>query len=419
MLALAAPSRLPRSTVLRTGARHMCEALKTLPPTQHVPPHSRIDAKLFTPGPLTTSATVKQAMQRDLGSRSPEMVGAIVEIRNELLKMAHVSPNAGYECVLMQGSGTFAVESVVSSVVPAAGRLLILSNGSYGRRIVQMAECHAIEHTVIAVSERDTIAPSAVEAELLRAAAAAGERAYSHVAIIHHETTSGILNPMHEIGEAIHRVAPATSYIVDSMSAFGAYEVDMEASHVDYMVSSANKNIEGVPGFAFAICRRDKLLAEAGAARTVSLDLLAQWRGLEGNGQFRFTPPTHTLLAFRQALREHRAEGGSAGRLARYEANATALISGLQALGLRLYVERHKAGCIISTFLYPDDPNFDFEQLYLDLAERGMIIYPGKLTEVDCFRVGSIGQLYRDDMEGVVTAIREILTKCGVELPCR
>jgi len=356
-------------------------------------------------------------MQKDLGSRSPEMTGAVTDIRNELLKMAHVSQDLGYECIIMQGSGPFAVESVVSSVVSPAGRLLILSNGAYGRRLAQIANCHAIDHSVLSVSEREPISPSAVEEELLQAAASG--KPYSHVAVIHHETTSGVLNPMHEIGEVIHRAAPNTSYIVDSMSAFGCYEVDMAASHVSYMVSSANKNIEGVPGFAFAICRRDELLSQGGAARTVSLDLLAQWRGLEGNGQFRFTPPTHVLLAFRQALREHSAEGGSAARLARYEANAAALIEGLEALGLRMYVEREKAGCIISTFLYPDDPKFDFEILYSELAARGLIIYPGKLTEVNCFRIGSIGRLYPEDMMEVVVAIHDIFIGLGVQLPER
>jgi len=375
------------------------------------------DAKLFTPGPLTTSATVKEAMQKDLGSRSPEMISAIAEIRDALLKMAHVSQDAGYECVIMQGSGTFAVESVVSSVVPESGRLLILSNGAYGRRLQQIAACHGIAHSTLSASEREIIEPSAVEAELVRAVEA-GETAYSHVVVVHHETTSGILNPMHEIGAAVARAAPAASYIVDSMSAFGAYEVDMRTSNVSYMVSSANKNIEGVPGFGFAICHRDKLLSEGAAARTVSLDLLAQWRGLEASGQFRFTPPTHSMLAFLQALREHREEGGSVARLARYEANAATLIEGLQALGLRMYVDRAKAGCIISTFLCPDDERFDFERFYASLASRGLVIYPGKLTEVDCFRIGSIGRLQPEDMAELVEAIREILIESGIKLPC-
>ena len=415
-LAPAVGRRIGREYPLRI-ANQAVRRWSSLQRERDEPLNSGAAAKLFTPGPLTTSRGVKEAMQKDLGSRSPEMVDAIAEIRSELLRMAHVTQDAGYECVLMQGSGTFAIESVLSSVVPATGRLLVLSNGAYGRRIAQMAERYAIEHSVLAVSERDVISPDAVEAELLRATAAADERSYSHVAVIHHETTSGILNPMHEIGEAIQRVAPGTSYIVDSMSAFGAYEVDMGASHITYMVSSANKNIEGVPGFAFAICRRDRLLAEAGSARTISLDLLAQWHGLEGNGQFRFTPPTHALLAFRQALHEHRIEGGSAARLARYEANAAALKSGMLALGLSMYVEREKAGCIISTFLYPDDPKFDFDALYAALVDRGLVIYPGKLTEVDCFRVGSIGRLFPDDMDEVVTAIRDILIAQGVKLP--
>lgn len=236
-------------------------------------------------------------------------------------------------------------------------------------------------------------------------------------AMVHHETTSGILNPMHEIGEIVAQSSPDCSLIVDSMSAFGAHPVDMRRSHVAYLVSSSNKTIEGVPGFAFVLCNRQKLLAEGGSARSVSLDLLAQWTELQASGQFRFTPPTHTLLAFRQALIEHRKEGGSARRLARYQANEATLVEGLKQLGFETYVDAAQAGSIISTFVCPDDPKFDFDDFYADLYRQGFVIYPGKLTGTPCFRIGTIGQLYPRDMEELVDAIRGVLTARGIRLP--
>ncbi len=182
-------------------------------------------------------------------------------------------------------------------------------------------------------------------------------------------------------------------------------------------MSSSNKCIEGVPGFSFALCHGATLAATAGNARSLSLDLHAQWAGLQGNGQFRFTPPTHALLAFRQALREHAAEGGATGRLARYAANHAALVQGMAALGFRPYVADSAAGCIITTFLVPQHPRFNFGATYEGLARRGFVIYPGKTTAADSFRIGSIGQLFESDMRGVVGALREVLLEQGVSLP--
>jgi len=352
-------------------------------------------------------------MLTDLGSRDDQMVGVIRGIREKILEMGHVSQELGYECVLMQGSGTFTVESVVTSVVPKdGGRMLIFSNGAYGERLGQMAVLSGISHKMVRFSEKEAVDAASVAAEL-------AEDSYSHVAVIHHETTAGVLNPIAEIGEVIRKTSPDTTYIVDSMSAFGAYDVDMRACGIDYLVSSANKNIEGVPGFAFALCKRSKLLAEGVNARSVSLDLLAQWKGLEGNGQFRFTPPTHALLAFWQALLEHEAEGGVAGRGARYQRNFEVLKTGMDSLGFKMYVPKEVQGFVISTFLFPDDPKFDFARFYSELAARGLVIYPGKLTEADCFRMGSIGRLFEHDMSSLVLAVGEVLAGMGVAVPVK
>src|SRR5580698_4675898 len=260
---------------------------------------------LFTPGPLTTSATVKAAMLCDAGSRDAEFIAAVRDIRERLLRIGGAAPGGGFECVPMQGSGTFAIESVISSAIPRDGRLLVLVNGAYGRRIVEMARVHGIEVQTVEAPENRKILPEMVAERL---GGTVGST--THVAVIHCETTTGIVNPIAEIGEKVARAGAV--YIVDAMSSFGAIPIDLAAVHADFLISSANKCIEGVPGFGFVLARRSRLLDAQGLARTLSLDLQAQWQGLENGGQFRFTPPTHALLAFHQALLELDAEGGVA-----------------------------------------------------------------------------------------------------------
>jgi 2-aminoethylphosphonate-pyruvate transaminase len=367
------------------------------------------DKLLFTPGPLTTSRTIKQAMLRDLGSRDAEFIRVIREIRQGLLDVAGVSIQAGYEAVLMQGSGTFAIEAVISSVIPADGKLLVIVNGAYGERITKIAAAHGIETAVLRFAENEVPDVDLVDQALKE------DSAITDVAVIHCETTSGIMNPIEAIGQAVKRHGKV--YFVDSMSAFGAVPFDFEACQIDYLVSSANKCIEGVPGFAFAICRRDALLASEGLARTVSLDLLAQWRGLESNGQFRFTPPTHALLAFRQALAELDAEGGVTARAARYQRNHQRVIEGMRELGFQEYVAADLQGWIITAFLYPTNPKFSFEDFYARLSQRDYLIYPGKVTRTDCFRIGHIGRLFPADMLALLAAVEIALEAMGIALP--
>lgn len=370
---------------------------------------------LFTPGPLTTSAGVKQAMLVDIGSRDPRFVTVIQEVRDLLLEMAGTSQKDGWECVLMQGSGTMCVESIVNSCVPPpekGGRLLIPSNGAYGKRMAQMARMYGCEVDLIEYDETERVNPDDVTAAMAK-------KKYSHVGVIHHETTAGTLNPVEAIGQAVRKADPSCSFFVDSMSGFGCYGLDLEAANVSYLVSSANKNIEGVPGFAFALCRKETFEREGVHARSLSLDLLAQWKGLETNGQFRFTPPCHSLLAFRQALAEHHAEGGVEGRRARYEANFKTLKDGMATMGFHPYLDEDAQGCIITTFLYPDDSNFDFPRFYGELSDLGLVIYPGKLTKADCFRLGTIGRLFPRDVSTLLSAVRGVLQGMGVQLPVK
>jgi 2-aminoethylphosphonate-pyruvate transaminase len=346
---------------------------------------------LFTPGPLTTSLSVKQAMLRDIGSRDTEFLEIVHEIREQLLALGNVA-RPDYECVLMQGSGTFTIESVISSSVPGDGKLLVLINGAYGRRIENIARVHGIAVEAIEVEENRQITAADFSV-------AAG---VTHVAVVHCETTTGILNPIEEIGEAV--AAAGACYIVDAMSSFGAIPID--AKGIDFLISSANKCIEGVPGFGFTLARRAALDAAKDLARTLSLDLHSQWAGLERDGQFRFTPPTHALLAFRQALRELDEEGGIAGRGARYRRSYEVLIRGMKELGFEAYLAPEDQSPIITSFRYPKGEWFRFEEFYARLSELGYVIYPGKLSCEECFRIGTIGRLDAGDVANLLHAVR-------------
>lgn len=361
------------------------------------------DKVLFTPGPLTTAPTVKQAMLRDLGSRDFAFINAVREIRQQLLRIGGVE-NKGYEAVLMQGSGTFSVEAVFSSTVARDGKVLLVINGAYGKRMQQMCKVLGIATHALEFAEDQWPDLAQIEAALKQGG-------FSDLAVVHCETTTGIVNPIEEIG-ALAKAA-GVRYFVDAMSSFGAIPIDVAAANIDYIVSSANKCIEGVPGFGFIIARREALLETEGRARSLSLDLLSQWKGLEKDGQFRFTPPTHALLAFRQALAELEAEGGAPGRAARYRANYATLVNGMRALGFTEYLPAEKQGCIITSFRYPQDPKWEFETFYKALNERGYVIYPGKVSNADCFRIGNIGRIFESDVKDLLGAVAAVKQEMG------
>lgn len=364
------------------------------------------DKALFTPGPLTTSRTVKQAMLRDLGSRDYAFIEVIRDIRRRLLDVGEVA-GAGYDAIPMQGSGTFSIEAVFASTVRPDGKVLIVINGAYGKRMAKMCRVLHIDHEALEYPENSLPKPVEIEARLKTGA-------FSDLAVVHCETTTGIINPIREIG-AIARAA-GVQYFVDAMSSFGAIPFNLAECNIDYLVSSANKCIEGVPGFGFVIARRSALDNTEGWARSLSLDLLDQVRGFEKDGQFRFTPPTHVLLAFHQALIELEQEGGPAGRGARYRRNYQTLVKGMRALGFREYLPAEVQGYIITSFLYPDDPNWSFETFYRLLNDRDCVIYPGKVSNAACFRIGTIGRLFEQDMLTLLAAIRDVVEAMGLRL---
>jgi 2-aminoethylphosphonate-pyruvate transaminase len=365
------------------------------------------DKILFTPGPLTTSRTVKQAMLRDLGSRDYAFIELVKDIRNRLLEIGQVR-KGDYEAIIMQGSGTFGLEAVVSSTVPPKGKLLVIINGAYGRRIALIAGVLNIDVATLVYPENRKPDLAEIESTL------AADEAITNVVVVHCETTTGIINPIKEIGEIVKKFGK--SYFVDAMSSFGAIPFNLAECGIDYMVSSANKCIEGVPGFSVILANRETLLATEGYARSLSFNLLAQWQGLEANGQFRFTPPTHTLLAFHQALLELWEEGGVEGRGNRYRSNYETLIAGTRAMGLREYLDPEDQGYIITSFRFPPHPNFDFEEFYRRLNDKQQVIYPGKVSEAACFRIGSIGRIFPADVGALLAAIRETLEAMEVVL---
>lgn len=365
------------------------------------------DKVLFTPGPLTTSQKVKQAMLKDLGSRDFTFIGLIQDIRDRLLDIAGVK-NGEYESILLQGSGTYGLEAVVSSTIPPGGKLFVIINGAYGRRIAQIAKVYNID--LVALEYPEDKSPDLKEIESVLKA----DQAISQVAVIHCETTTGMINPIKEIGALVRRYDKV--YFVDAMSSFGGIPFSLSDCNIDYMVTSANKCIEGVPGFSIIIARRSTLLATEGYSRTLSFNLLAQWKGFEANGQFRFTPPTHTLAAFHQALLELELEGGVEGRAARYRSNYETLIAGMRAMGFKEYLDPTNQGYIITSFRYPEHPNYDFEEFYTRLNEMNYVIYPGKVSQADCFRIGSIGRIFPADIKALLAAIQETIENMQIEL---
>jgi 2-aminoethylphosphonate-pyruvate transaminase len=372
--------------------------------TMKLPP-SNPSKLLFTPGPLTTSNTVKEAMLRDLGSLDRDFLASARNIRTRLLELGRY-PRDTYECILMQGSGTFVVESVISSAVPEDGKLLVLVNGAYGRRMAQIARVHGIALDVLEVAENKKFTADLVRAHMASVAN------LTHVAVVHCETTSGMLNQVEEIGHVVHD--SGASYIVDAMSSFGAVPIDMAGAHIDFLISSANKCIEGVPGFGFVLANRRALESAKGRARTLSLDLYDQWAGMEADGHFRFTPPIHTILAFEQALNELDEEGGVPARGERYRQNHIALCRGMKALGFEIYLAEEDQSFIITSFYYPSNPAFRFDEFYERLWHLGFAIYPGKLSHDSCFRIGTIGRITTAEIEALLKTIPRVLHEMGV-----
>lgn len=361
----------------------------------HIPDNPYL---LLTPGPLSTSKGVRAAMFRDWCTWDKDYNDIVQDIRRRITALA--TGEQGFTSVLMQGSGTFSVEATVGSVVPDNGRLLVLANGHYGQRIAKIAACLKLDHVVLDFGETSPVEPVRVGEAMDE------DPRFTHVAVVHCETTTGMLNPVEEIGRVVNQCGKA--FIMDAMSSFGGIPMDMAEMGADYLISSANKCIQGVPGFGFVIARQERLEECAGRARSLSLDLYAQWREMEDKGgKWRFTSPTHTVRAFSQALKELDQEGGVPARHARYAANHRVLVQGMRALGFETLLPEELQSPIITAFYSPKHPSFDFMEFYARLKTRGFVIYPGKVTGADTFRIGNIGHLFPEDVRALLQSVQE------------
>lgn len=356
--------------------------------------------KLLTPGPLTTDIAVRQAMLRDWGSRDPAFIALTSELRTRLLTVVNGSDS--HVAVPIQGSGTFVLEATVGSLMRPDDVLLVLINGAYGERMAQIAQRLGRRvHSLRWEEDRPVDAQGVAEA-------LADDPAITHVALVHCETTSGILNPLEAVAAVV--AGAGRRLLLDAMSSFGALPIDLRSTPIAALLASSNKCLEGAPGLAFALVERGLLSGCAGLSASMTLDLHAQWRGFDDNGQWRFTPPVQVVAALVEALRRLEIEGGPAARLRRYQANLDLLLAAAGRLGLELYLDRSVQAPIIATFHPPEGP-FVFESFYRALERRGFLIYPGKLTRAPSFRIGCIGAVGPADFERLAVALEPALAE--------
>lgn len=362
------------------------------------------DPFLLTPGPLTTAPETKQAMLHDWGSRDASFIETNANVLKRIVAIANATQS--HVCVPVQGSGTFAVEATLGTLIPRRGKSLILINGAYGHRMARILGILGRDYQVLETPE-DT-QPDATEVEAILK----DNSDISHVIMVHCETTSGIINPLQEIADVV--AAQGRALIIDAMSAFGAIELDAKKIKFEAAMASSNKCLEGVPGMGFSIISKAALEKAEGNSHSLSLDLYDQWKAMEKTSQWRFTPPTHVIAAFSKALDLFDAEGGQAGRGLRYRDNRQTLIEGMRKMGFKTLLDDHLQAPIIITFHMPADPKFDFQTFYNKLKDKDFVIYPGKLTVAESFRIGCIGQLGQSEMNGALEAVRQTISEMGV-----
>ena len=362
------------------------------------------DPILLTPGPITTSLETKMAMLRDWGSWDANFNAVTGEVRRKLVAIVHGEDT--HVCVPMQGSGTFSVEAAINTLVPRSGHVLVLINGAYGLRLAKLTQMMGRKVTTFETAE-DVPTTAADVDRLLKA-----DPSITHVGLIHCETSTGILNPLPEIAAVVER--HGKSLVVDAMSSFGAIGIDARTTRFDALIAASGKCIEGPPGMGFVLARRSVLEQCAGNSTSLALDLHDQWVYMEKTTQWRYTPPTHVVVAFNAALDQHVAEGGQPARLARYTKNCDTLVAGMAELGFKVFLKPEIQAPIILTFHAPPDPAYNFKDFYARVRDKGFILYPGKLTKVETFRVGCIGAVGADEMRHAVNAVRDTLREMGI-----
>lgn len=362
------------------------------------------DAILLTPGPLTTSLRTKLAMLRDWGSWDSDFVAVTASVRKSLLEIVHGQES--HVVVPLQGSGTFSVEAAVASVVPRDGHVLVLDNGAYCKRAANLSTLMGRRTTVIAFDDASPISVTALQTALQE------DSSISHVVLIHCETGAGVLNPLQEVADICAQ--HGKGLIVDAMSSLGALPIDARSIRFDALIAASGKCLEGVPGMGFVYLRKEILASCQGNSQSLAMDLYDQYTYMEKTGQWRFTPPTHVLVALHEALTQFAQEGGQSARLLRYQTNCKTLLRGMTALGFQPFLPEAFQAPIIVTFHAPADPAYTFKKFYDAAKRHGFILYPGKLTQVETFRVGCIGAIGPVEMEQAAHAVALAMQDLGI-----
>ncbi|KAE9658883.1 2-aminoethylphosphonate--pyruvate transaminase [Pseudomonas sp. PB105] len=361
---------------------------------------------LLTPGPLTTSSRTRQAMLVDWGSWDDRFNQLTASVCTRLLAVLNGADS--HHCVPLQGSGTFAVEAAIGTLVPRNGKVLVLINGAYGKRLAKICEVLGRDFSTFETAENEPTTAADVD-RLLQA-----DKGTTHVALIHCETSTGILNPLPEIAQVVKN--HGKRLIIDAMSSFGALPIDARDVPFEALIAASGKCLEGVPGMGFVFAEKQALAAAQGNCHSLAMDLFDQHSYRVKTGQWRFTPPTHVVAALHEALLQYQEEGGLPARNQRYTDNCQALLDGMAELGLRSFLPAAIQAPIIVTFHAPQDPHYQFKDFYERVKAKGFILYPGKLTQVETFRVGCIGHVDAADMGAAVSAIAEALQAMGITL---
>ena len=362
------------------------------------------DHILLTPGPLTTTLRTKLAMLKDWGSWDTDFIAVTASVRKRLLDIVHGQDT--HVLVPLQGSGTFSVEAAVATVVPKNGHVLVMDNGAYCKRAAKLSQLMGRQATVVPQPEEEPVSVAVMEQHLL------ADPSITQVVLIHCETGTGVLNPLPEVAAVCHRLGKGL--IIDAMSSFGALPIDARELRFDALVAASGKCLEGVPGMGFVFLRKAILDACAGNSQSLAMDLHDQHVYMEKTGQWRFTPPTHVLVALSEAIAQFEEEGGRPARLARYTNNCRTLVDGMAALGFKPFLRPEVQAPIIVTFHAPAHAHYEFRRFYEAAKSRGFILYPGKLTQVETFRVGCIGAIGANEMRQAVAAVADTLVGMGI-----
>jgi 2-aminoethylphosphonate-pyruvate transaminase len=364
------------------------------------------DPVLLTPGPLTTSLATKSAMLRDWGSWDSAFNAVTAKVRAQLLDV--INGKGSHVAVPMQGSGTFAIEAACHTLLPRDGHMLVLINGAYGKRMAKLVQMMGRQTTIFEAPDDVPITADVVQRLLQQ------HPAVSHVGLIHCETSTGIINELEGVARVVQE--HGKSLIIDAMSSFGALPIDAQKIPFDALIAASGKCIEGPPGMGFVLVRKTVLEQCEGRSLSLALDLYDQWRYMENTTQWRFTPPTHIVVAFHEALNQFVAQGGQQARLARYTENYQMLISGLKELGLRPFLKPEIQAPIIVTVHAPDTLKYNFQDFYQRVRSKGFVLYPGKLTQVETFRVGCIGAIGPEEMRQAICAMRDALVEMSIPI---